>query len=83
MHWRSEGPPFLIILAVCMAGVLHTSWWAVLAGAAALVLYSLLTHPNTTQLPLAVLAASSFSVSSLTAVGAFLFGWAARWAWGL
>ena len=37
----SNALAFLTILAVCMAGALHVSWWAAFAGACALALVSL------------------------------------------
>ena len=76
--------PFLIILATCVAGVLHAPWWAALAGACGLMLYSLTAHRHMhAGIPEPIVIASSAINGVWAAGGAFVFGIAARWFWGL
>lgn len=80
---------FLTILAMCMAGILHLSWWTAVAGACVLALISMSNHPiayralsggaGTTS----VLVFSSLFNAMLVSAGALTVGHAIGWAWGV
>ncbi len=79
---------FVVLLATCLAGVFHAPWWAACAGACSLALISLLTlrtayEPQLRVVTEPILIFSSVLNAAATASGAFIFGYVARWMWGL
>ena len=84
----SIGTAFLVLLATSCAGVLHAPWWAAVAGACSLVLISfanqrVMSYPQWRGVSEPVLIFSSVLNASAAASAVFLFGYVARWAWGL
>jgi hypothetical protein len=82
---------YLALLATCTAGALHLGLWSVCAGSCSLALISLLT-PRVASAPQIqggngigepVLIASSILNGAAIASAAYVFGYCARWAWGL
>ncbi len=86
----SNALAFFTLLAVCLAGLLHVSWWASLLGACVLILVSLNNHwrapafrrsadavPDSVQL-----ASSAFNAISVS-VAAFAFGYGTGIIWGV
>ena len=82
------GLAFLILLGTCTAGALRAPLWSALAGACALALVSLM-HQRLAPIPQwrgvsePVLVLSSVLNASAAASATFIFGYFARWAWGL
>jgi hypothetical protein len=79
---------YLILLGTCVAGVAHAPWWAVCAGACSLTLLSLLTTraalvPRLRTISEPILVFSSVLNAAAVASAAYIFGYAARWFWGL
>ena len=79
---------YTTLLATCVAGVFHLSWWWALAGACSLALTSLIAHRAASYAQLRavsepVLVASSLLNASGAAFAVYLFGYFARWIWGL
>ena len=88
MGCKQFSSAYTVILAMCVAGALHLSWWWVCAGACSLTLISLLAHhtaayPQFRNIGEPILVASSVINGVTVATGAFLFGYLARWLWGL
>ena len=83
--------PFLTLLITCSAGMLHTQWWAVCAGACVLILISLIERQFGANKFLMfqrgvsdpVLALSSVLNGSVAAAAAFGFGHVTGLVWGL
>jgi hypothetical protein len=51
MRTRAQGLlAFTAILATCVAGIIHFSWWAAIAGGCIIALISLSNHPSPTAL---------------------------------
>jgi len=90
MHTRAQGIlAFVIILTICIAGILHFSWWAAVAGACVLALISLSNHPvsyralsDGASAP-GVLLLSSLLNATLTSAVALGAGRGIGWAWGI
>jgi hypothetical protein len=82
---------YLALLATCSAGIFHLGLWSVFAGACSLALVSLLTPRATAASEIQgwngigepILAASSILNGAAVASAAYIFGYCARWAWGL
>lgn len=81
---------FAVLLATCVAGILHAPWWAACAGASSLALISLLalraraaSVPELRMISEPVLVLSSLINATVAACGIFAFGHFARWVWGL
>lgn len=75
--------PFLILTAVCVAGWLGVSLWAVLAGICALVLYSLTMHRwMHVGISDPILVTSSVINATGACGGAYLWGIVVRWVGG-
>jgi hypothetical protein len=79
---------FLILLGTCTAGALHASLWAPLAGACSLTLLSLMNQrmaplPQWRGVADPVLVVSSVLNAAAAASATYIFGWLARWVWGL
>ena len=80
---------FATILATCIAGILHLSWWAALAGACALSLISMSNHPvayralsGSASAPSVLLFSSLFNATLISAAS-LAAGRAIGWAWGV
>jgi hypothetical protein len=80
---------FATILATCIAGILHLSWWAALAGACVLSLISMSNHPiayralsGSASSPAVLLFSSVFN-ATITSAAALAAGRAIGWAWGV
>lgn len=79
---------YAVLLATCVAGVFHLTWWWACVGGCSLALISLLSLraasvPQLRTVGEPILVASSFLNASAAASAAFMFGYAARWIWGL
>lgn len=79
---------YVVLLATCVAGVLHAPWWAACAGTCALALVSLLGQrtavvPQLRAVTEPVLVIANILNAAAIASGAFIFGHLARWFWGL
>jgi hypothetical protein len=81
---------YAILLATCVAGILHAPWWAACAGGSSLALVSLVTMrsrlaavPTLRTVNEPILVFSSLLNAAAFSVGAYLFGQVARWTWGL
>lgn len=81
---------FTIMLLLVIAGALHVPSWALLFGAAALALVSVLNHPMTRPLlglhdgsAARVLVLSSTLNATAVSAGAFMVGNLIGWAWGV
>ena len=77
-----------VLMATCTAGALHWTWWWACASACSLALISLLTlravaFSQLRSVSEPILVASSLLNASAAASAAFMFGYAARWMWGL
>jgi hypothetical protein len=90
MRTRAQGLlAFAAILATCIAGIIHVSWWAALAGGCTLALISLSNHPVTYRAlsgsasSSAILVFSSLFNATITSAGALLAGRLIGWAWGV
>ena len=82
---------YVALLATCTAGALHLGLWSVCAGSCSLALISILT-PRVASAPQIqggsgigepLLIASSILNGSAVASAAYIFGYGARWVWGL
>ncbi len=82
---------YATLLATCTAGIFHLGLWSVCTGACLLVLISLRV-PRAAPTPQIqngngigepVLIASSVLNGAAVASAAYIFGYCARWAWGL
>jgi hypothetical protein len=89
MRTRAQGLlAFTAILATCVAGIIHFSWWAAIAGACVLALISLSNHPvayralSGSASSSALLVFSSLFNATITSAGALLAGRLISWAWG-
>ena len=81
---------FLTILAVCLAGALHVSYWAVVAGACILALLSITNRERAVSLASkgtvggsAILLASSTMNAAAIASAALIMGRGIGWVWGV
>ena len=79
---------FLALSGTCTAGALRAPLWAALAGACALMLVSLMNHrlapmPQWRGVSEPVLVLSSMLNASAAACATYIFGYVARWMWGL
>ena len=79
---------FLTILATCIAGILHVSWWACLAAACVLELISMSNHRLTQHVfaggpAVGVLVLSSLLNAGFTSASALAVGRGIGWAWGV
>src|SRR5262245_48940054 len=82
---------YVALLATCTAGALHLGLWSACAGACSLALVSLLTPRIVSEPQLQagsgigepLLIASSILNGSAVASAAYIFGYGARWVWGL
>lgn len=79
---------FLVLLGTCTAGALHAPLWAPLAGACSLTLLSLMNQrlaplPQWRGVTDPVLVVSSVLNAAAAASATYIFGWLARWVWGL
>lgn len=89
MRTRAQGAlAFFIILATCVAGILHLSWWAALAGACALALISMSNHQVAYRAlsgagASGILVFSSLFNAFVTSAGALATGRFIGWAWGI
>lgn len=90
MRSRAQGfLAYATILATCIAGMLHFSWWAFLAGACSLALISISNHPIAqralvgSEAPTATLMASSLLNAGATAAGALIAGRLIGAFWGV
>jgi len=86
-RWQTISAYFVLLIACC-AGVFRIGPWAVVASASLLALISLvanrtafLPHAGTVAEPVLVL--SHILNSAAIASAAYIFGFIARWAWGL
>jgi hypothetical protein len=80
---------FATILATCVAGILHLSWWAALAGACVLALISISNYPvayralsSSASTPGTLLFSSAFN-ASIISTAALVAGRAIGWVWGV
>jgi len=82
---------YVTLLATCTAGAMHVGLWSVCAGSCSLALISILT-PRVASAPQIqggsgigepLLIASSILNGSAVASAAYIFGYGARWVWGL
>ena len=79
---------YLIILSIAVAGMMHTHWWAAVAGGCVLALLALAERRTATvpwimkSEPIA-LPAYAFINGSLAATVAFALGRASGWIWGI
>jgi hypothetical protein len=90
MRTRAQGLlAFTAILATCVAGIVHVSWWAALAGGCVLALISLSIHPmayralSGSASSSALLVVSSLLNATMTSAGALLAGRMIGLAWGV
>jgi hypothetical protein len=90
MRNRTQGVlAFATIFATCVAGILHYSWWAALAGGCVLALISISNHPlayralGGGQSVAGVLLFSSFFNAAVISAAALAAGRAIGWAWGI
>jgi hypothetical protein len=90
MRTRGQGLwAFIAILATCVAGIVHASWWAALAGGCVLALLSLSNHPvayralSGSASSSGILVFSSVFNATITSAGALLVGRLIGWAWGV
>lgn len=90
MRNRTQGVlAFAALLAACVAGVLHYSWWAALASGCVLALISISNHPlgyhflGGSQASTSVLLFSSFFNAAVISTAALAAGRAIAWAWGI
>jgi hypothetical protein len=82
---------YLAILFTCIAGMLHTPWWAACAGASLLALLSIAdprgSHAYYARLGVPIPSAALFASTALNAGAAastaYLLGRAIAWIWGL
>jgi hypothetical protein len=81
---------YIILLATCVAGILHAPWWAAVTGGCSLALASLITMrsriaavPELRAISEPTLVASSLVNAATFSAGAYIFGFIARWLWGL
>ena len=82
---------FLVIVATCTAGLLHVSWWAIVACASLLAIHSLTTSPLVLgRFPTASIGISSPTLfvsvilnSAAASLAAYILGRVIGWAWGL
>lgn len=80
---------FATILAVCTAGILQLSWWALLAGACVLALISISNHGvvyralGGTDGAGAILVLSSLLNASAISAVALVIGRGIGWLWGV
>jgi hypothetical protein len=80
---------FTTLLATCLAGVLHLSWWAAIVGACVLALISMSNHPiayralSGSEGSSGMLLFSSIVNATLVSAGALATGRAIGWAWGV
>lgn len=80
---------FAAILAVCTAGILQMSWWAVVAGACVLALISISNHAITFRAlggadgSASVLMLSSFLNAGANSAAALMVGRLIGWMWGV
>jgi hypothetical protein len=79
---------YFVLLLTCCAGVFRLGPWAVVASASLLALISLVAN-RTASVPQAGMVAEPVLVlshalnSAAIASAAYIFGFGARWAWGL
>ena len=80
---------FMTILATCVAGILHVSWWAALVGACVLALISISNYPvayralsNSATAPGTLLFSTAFNAGIISAA-ALVAGRTIGWAWGV
>jgi hypothetical protein len=90
MRTRAQGVlAFVTILTTCIAGILHLSWWAALAGACILVLISMSNHAvahralSGSANSSSILIFSSVLSASLTSASALAAGRAIGSIWGV
>ena len=90
MRTRAQGLlAFTAILATCVAGIIHLSWWAAIAGGCIIALISLSNRPvsyralSGSASPPALLVISSLFNATITSTGALLAGRLIGWAWGV
>jgi hypothetical protein len=80
---------FSTILATCIAGILHLSWWAALAGACVLALISMSNHPvayralSGSATASGTLFFSSAFNATIISAAALVSGRTIGWAWGV
>lgn len=80
---------FTALLAACVAGVLHYSWWAAVASGCILALISISNHPQGygvlggSQASTGVLLFSSFFNAAVVSAAALAAGRAIAWVWGI
>jgi hypothetical protein len=80
---------FATILAICVAGILHYSWWAALAGGCVLALISISNHAfayralGGGELTAGALLFSSFFNAAVISAAALAAGRTIGWAWGI
>ncbi len=80
---------FATILAVCTAGILQLSWWALLAGACVLALISMSNHGVAYRAfggmdgAGAILMLSSLLNASAISAAALMIGRGIGWFWGV
>ena len=82
---------YAVLLATCVAGIIHTSWWAAVAGACLLAILSLVQrqyvgHRYETlhrAVPDTVHVMSSTANAAIFSTAAFSFGHLTRILWGL
>jgi hypothetical protein len=90
MRNRAQGVlAFATILATCIAGILHLSWWAALAAACVLSLVSMSNHPiayralsGSASSPAVLLFSSVFN-ATITSAAALAAGHIIGWVWGI
>jgi hypothetical protein len=91
MRSRAQGIlAFTAILAACLAGSLHLTWWTAVASACVLALISISNHAlaartlgTTGEDAVAILLASSMTNATVTALAAFAMGHGIGWLWGV
>jgi len=79
---------YIVLLLTCCAGVFRLGPWAVVASASLLALVSLVANriasvPQTSMTTEPVVVLSHTLNSAAIASAAYIFGFVARWAWGL
>jgi hypothetical protein len=80
---------FATILAVCTAGILQLSWWALVAGACVLALVSMSNHAVAFRAlggadgTAAMLMLSSLLNASAISAAALMVGHGIGWLWGV
>ena len=80
---------YTAIVGTCVAGAMHASWSAVLVGGSCLALNLLIAprkrvaYATTVGVTEPVVVVASLVNASAIASGAYIFGYLARWAWGV